>query len=370
MAFRHAHASAGDARTVVRLLLDRLGPGPYPRGPGFLYFTEALASVAGAILRGLRESTGVERWVGSVGVGVIGGGIEYLDQPAASVLLADWAGDDYRVFSGKSRPPRTDARTATGATAAQFAIVHADPATPDIPDLIEDMSTKVESGFVVGGLSSAGGGDTWQVADEVLQGGLSGLVVSSAVRVATRLTQGCSPLPGRHVVTEGERNVIVAIDGRPALDVFREVAGVRAEADLARAARTTLVGLPVRGADSGRDYLVRDIVGIDPRAKVVAIGAEVERGMPLLFCRRDGASARADLERMLDDLVPALPGPPLGALYFSCLGRGEHMFGERSVEAGIVSRRLGDVPLAGFFAAGETARPLVRLHGRAHRLRR
>lgn len=359
MTFRHAHASGRDASAVIRRLRVGLGEG-CPSGPGFLYFTDRLAPDAPRLLAELRAATGVNHWIGSVGVGVIGQGVEYGDEPAASVLIADWPQSEYRVFSGRSRPPRLGERTASGAGAAEFAIIHADPGTPDVADLVGDMSTKVSSGFVLGGLSSARG-QTCQIADEVLQGGLSGLVVSSAVSVTTRLSQGCQALPDRHVVTAGERNVIATIDGRRALDVFREVAGVTDDADLERAAFVTLVGLPVAATDSVGDYLVRDVVGLDPRSGRIAIGAAVERGMPIIFCRRDAATARLDLDRMLEDLMSGLSGQPRGALYFSCLARGEHMFGERSAEASIIRNRLGEVPFAGFFAAGEISHD--RLYG-------
>ena len=43
--------------------------------------------------------------------------------------------------------------------------------------------------------------------------------------VATRLTQGCAPVGPKHVVTDARQNIIVSLDGRPALDVFREDIG-------------------------------------------------------------------------------------------------------------------------------------------------
>ena len=45
-----------------------------------------------------------------------------------------------------------------------------------------------------------------------------------------------------------------------------------------------------------------------------------------------------------------------GAIYVSCAGRGGPHFGAPSAELQIVRRALGDVPLVGFFAAGEIAR--------------
>ena len=76
------------------------------------------------------------------------------------------------------------------------------------------------------------------------------------------------------------------------------------------------------GSDTG-DYVVRNLVGIDPRAKRVAIGEAVEPGDQVVFCRRDTAAAREDLARMLESLKEAAPRPR-GALYFSCVARGEH----------------------------------------------
>ena len=45
-----------------------------------------------------------------------------------------------------------------------------------------------------------------------------------------------------------------------------------------------------------------------------------------------------------------------GAIYVSCTGRGGAHFGAPSAELQTVRRALGDVPLVGFYAAGEIAR--------------
>jgi small ligand-binding sensory domain FIST len=366
VAFRAGHARADKWEDAVAAALRALGPVPARANLGFAYVSDRLAPAAAKILERLKEATGVVEWVGTVGVGVLATGIEYFDEPAIAVMVAALPEGEFRVFSGRSRPPPLGARTPSGAEAAHFAIVHGDPHTDDIPELIEDMSAKVASGYLVGGLSSSRQ-TTFQLANEVLQGGLSGVVLSSAIDVATRLTQGCSPLrhrggsePVRHVVTEGERNIIAALDGRPALDVLKEDLGEVAARDLRRAAQTIHAGLPVPGSDTG-DYLVRNLVGIDPQHKLIAIGGPVEPGMPILFCRRDGAAAHTDLLRMLDSIRGEFAQPPKGGLYFSCVGRGEHMFGRRSAELGVVRERLGEFPLVGFFCNGEISHD--RLYG-------
>ena len=364
--FRAGHARADRWQDAVDEALAGVGPAPRGANLGFVYMSDRLGGGAAEILGRLRDATGVEEWVGTVGVGVLASGVEYLDESALAVMLAVLPPGEFQVFSGKRRPPVLGVRTASGAEAAHFAIVHGDPETDDMPELIQDMSGKVASGYLVGGLSSSRS-NTFQVANEVLSGGLSGVVLSSRIEVATRLTQGCSPLrsgpgtiPVRHVVTEGDRNLIAALDGRPALDVLREDIGAAFGGDLRRAAQGIHVGLPVAGSDTG-DYLVRNLVGIDPKKKVIAIGALVEDGMPVMFCRRDGKTAREDLARMLEGIAGQLDGPPKGGLYYACVGRGEHMFGRRSAELGIIRDRLGDFPLAGFFCNGEISHD--RLYG-------
>jgi small ligand-binding sensory domain FIST len=189
-----------------------------------------------------------------------------------------------------------------------------------------------------------------QIANAVLSGGLSGAAFGAQVAVATRLTQGCVPFPGRYRVTECEQNIIGALDGRPALEVLKEVIGSE---------RSVLVGIPVPGSDTG-DYTARNLLGVDPRDNLFAIGEAVEPGTELLFCRRDEDAARRDLSRIAEELHAAVPRAR-GALYFSCLARGEHMFGARGEELALVQRALGEVPLVGFFCNGEISRD--RLYG-------
>ncbi len=356
-AFSVGHAGAKRWQDAARKCVQSLSPMPPSVNLGFLYFTDHFAASAAEILTYLKSETGIVHWVGSVGVGVLAGGVEYLDEPAMVVMVAALPEDGFRVFSGKARPPARGELTASGAVAAHFAVVHADPRTDDVAGLIEDMAQKLASGFLVGGLSSSRS-EHWQIADELISGGLSGLVLSSGIAISTRLTQGCAPLEARHRVTACERNILVTLDNRPALDVFIEDIGPRFAGDLEEAGRMFSVGLPVEGSDSG-DYLVRNLAGIDRGNKLLAIGDYPQTGMQLMFCRRDGAGAREDLLRMLNDIRPATP--PRGGLYFACVGRGAGMFGERSEEMRIIREHLGDFPLAGFFANGEISHD--RLYG-------
>ncbi|MBV9551284.1 MAG: FIST C-terminal domain-containing protein, partial [Alphaproteobacteria bacterium] len=191
-------------------------------------------------------------------------------------------------------------------------------------------------------------------------GGMAGLMLAPAVGVATALSQGCMPIGPVRRIDEARDNVVMAIDGRPALDVFREDIGPELAQNLRRVGGIIFAGLPVAGSDTG-DYLVRNLMAIDPGQGWIVLGAEVAAGDRIVFCRRDPESARQDLVRMVKQLAGRISGPPKAGVYVSCVARGVSLFGDEGVEAQIIQETLGDFPLVGFFANGEISRD--RLYG-------
>ncbi len=348
--FRYGHANAKDWREAVNSCLGQLGQGP--ASLGFLYVTDHLAEHLKDILALFREKTGIPHWVGTVGIGVCASGREYLDEPAIAMMVGDFEPDSFRVFSGIAAVDDVNNVTLKcGGVAPNFAIVHADPYNRDIADLVNQLAGKVESGFLVGGLTSSRS-QNLQVADGVMEGGFSGVSFSDSVTVATRLTQGCSPIGAKHVVTQSQQNVIVSLDGRPALEVFKEDIGETLARDLNRIGGQIFAGLPIPGSDTG-DYLVRNLVGIDPANQLIAIGEMVQQGSNIMFCRRDTRTANEDMTRMLESIRQGLFSRPRGGLYYSCLGRGASLFGPNSEELKMIREALGDIPLVGFFCNGE-----------------
>ncbi|MEK9722637.1 MAG: FIST C-terminal domain-containing protein, partial [Rhodospirillaceae bacterium] len=226
-----------------------------------------------------------------------------------------------------------------------------------MPRLIEQLAMEMEDatlevpGFLVGGLTSSRGAH-YQLAGDVLGGGLSGVLFAPDVEVATGLTQGYAPVGPAHRVTDCMDNVVMTLDTEPALDVFKADIGELLARDLNRVAGYIHAAFPVEGSDTG-DYVVRNLVGIDPERAWLAVGGEVGAGDRLLFVRRDPAGAAQDLTRMVDELVGRLPGRPRGGLYFSCVARGPGLFGAEGREMEIVAEQLGDVPVVGFFGQGE-----------------
>jgi small ligand-binding sensory domain FIST len=397
--FPYGHATHPQWEMAAGLVLAQLRAHmalpAYAKAPnlGLLYITDHYAADAEAILAHLSaELPEVTDWAGTVGVGIAANNVEYFDEPALSVMLCDIAPEHYRVFSGIA--PLGASRGS--AFVPHTALLHADAQTPDVPELIAELAQRTASGYVFGGLSasrtdvvqfalSSDGNMAGQgKASGVFHGGLSGVAFGSAVGLISRVTQGCQPIAPERVITACDQHVVIELDGQPALQTL--LSDLQVSLDEPQAAlskvRRTLVGLrPAasapealrRGGPFGADTLVRHIIGLDPARQAVAVAQTTEVGMRLSFCERHAAAARSDLVRICAEIreelesgdaasstpqaLPALsPQQRIsGAIYVSCSGRGGAHFGGPSAELQIVRRALGDVPLIGFFAAGEIA---------------
>ncbi len=346
--FAMGHAEAADWHAAAEACAAQIEPPPAGANLGFVYVTDALATELGKITAVLVQRTGVADWVGTTGVGVCATGREYFERPAMAAMVGRFPEGSFSVFDGVD-----DAVGPGGAGAGgggRFGVVHADPRDPETPALIPRLARAADC-FLVGGLASSRGAYA-HVAGTLTDGALSGVIFSAEVPVATALTQGCSPIGPVHEVDSCEGNVAIELDGRPALDVFKEDIGEPLARDLERVGGVIFAAFPVVGSDRA-DYVVRNLIGLDPERGLVAIGAPLEQGQRILFCRRDGETARADLARMLADIKRRADGPPRGAVYFTCLGRGPNMFDGPSAELEAIRAEIGDVPLVGFFCNGE-----------------
>lgn len=356
--FRHAHAVGGDWRSLCDTLVERLsarGVG----GPalGFIYLSHTLGAESGRILEALSARLDVTDWVGSLGMGVCSTGLEVYDEPSIAVLLTDIDPEHYRLIPNQTVNVAgfiAESRAWRSATGSTFGVIHGDPSNPRTPDLITQLAERLDPGFLVGGLTSSSG-EQVQFAGMPHRGGVSGVMLAGDVSVTTGLTQGCSLIGEPHVITECRNNIVVTLDGKPALEVLKRSVGEILARDLQRLGGYIFAALPIAGSDTG-DYRVRNLIGLDPNQGLVAIGDLVEPGQRLQFARRDPQTAHDDLMRMLDNIAERLPGPIRGGLYHSCLGRGENLFGAPSAELQLIESRLGAFPLIGFYANGEISR--------------
>ena len=347
--FSSACAAGNELTVIIDACVAQLGA-VADQGLGFVYVNDPLADRIGEIVGILRQKTGIAQWFGTVGIGVCGTGIEHFEQPAISVLTCAMADDSLRAIPSLGTTESIEGSIDDGFFAA-LAVVHADPRNGAVVDVIAQLSQRCGA-FLVGGLTAAQSSFQQISAGAVCEGGVSGVCLGGRLNVSVGLTQGCSPIGSVHAVTAGRQNIIAGLDGQPAFAVLCEDVGVADNVDPRPWLANVHAAVTVPGSDTG-DYLVRNLVGLDPEQGLVAIAEEVDVGDHIVFVRRDAASAEKDLKRMLGDLKARMAGPPKAGLYFSCVARGPNLFDAEALEMTAIRDAFGDIPMAGFFGNGE-----------------
>jgi small ligand-binding sensory domain FIST len=94
---------------------------------------------------------------------------------------------------------------------------------------------------------------------------------------------------------------------------------------------------------------------MDDSNGALAVAGALSEAQVVQFHVRDAAASSADLERQLTRyrLESSVAPKPRGALLFSCLGRGVHLYGEPDHDSDALRRHLGDLAVGGFFCNGE-----------------
>lgn len=307
--------------------------------------------------RRLRAAFPRARLVGCSAGGVIGGGREIEDAPAMALAAAALPGvvvTPIRVAFDQVPPAPGDGPPAW--------ILLADPFTFDTEEFVRSLDAAHPSGTSIGGLASGGrqpGENALWLDEDVFPNGLVGVALTGDVVVDTIVAQGCRPIGQPMFVTRGDGNVLAELDGQPALVALNHLFQALPPADQQLARSSLFLGLVM---DASRqeyrhgDFLVRNVVGIDPRRGALVVGAALEEGQVVQFHVRDAATSADDLTHLLARYRER----PAGALLFSCLGRGVHLYGRPDHDSTVFQAALGDVPLGGFFCNGE----IGPVHGR------
>jgi small ligand-binding sensory domain FIST len=192
---------------------------------------------------------------------------------------------------------------------------------------------------------------------EVFEEGGVAISCGGGVKLAGITSQGCTPIGETWTLTRVEQNIIHQIGNRPAYEVLAETFNQLSPEDQKQARGNLFIGLVVneyleefhRG-----DFLIRNLLGADPRSGSIAVGALPRLGQTIQFQRRSAAAATADMNELLTRAKAQLGATAIyGGCLCSCNGRGQNLFGRPNHDAQIVQQRLGPLGLAGFFCNGE-----------------
>ncbi|MCP9790228.1 FIST N-terminal domain-containing protein [Vulcanococcus limneticus] len=354
------------------------GQAPQLADLALVFCSTAFASDLQRLLPLLREAIPARHWLGCAGGGVVGTGPDGLpheleQQPALSVTLLDLPGADLQLFQleGDALPdldgPGQQWIQWVGADPqrGRSMLLFVDPGCPAINDLISGLDYAYPGIAKVGGIAgqhSATHGSLFF--DDRVVGGAVGCLIGGRWRIEPVVAQGCRPIGPVFAVEKAERNVLQLLSagdqrGTPVacLQAILETLPP-AEKELVR--NSLFLGVArssfqLGGPDDGLQrpaFLVRNLIGVDPRNGAVAVAERVRVGQQVQFQLRDAGASRQEQEQLLGDLQRRV-GQPLAALLFACLGRGEGLYGRADGDVELAGALFPRLPIAGAFCNGE-----------------
>lgn len=300
--------------------------------------------------------------IGCSGEGVIAGAEELETAPGAALWAASLPDVTLEPIRLSFSPTQDQFRLQdwpTSSTAHSSLLVLADPFTTPVQEVLKLLEEQYPGANAIGGLAGGGqstGENRLVFQDEVHPGGLVGVRLSGAVAIRPVISQGCRLVGERFVVTKAEHNLIHELGGAPALERLQAVFESLPEDERRHAHRALHLGIAIdeqRDRFERGDFLVRNLVGVDQETGSVAVGDVVQEGQTVQFQLRDARSASEDMNALLAADRTTHRHAPLGALMFSCCGRGQGLFGRPHHDAVAMVDQLGAIPVAGFFAQGE-----------------
>ena len=361
-----------------------------PADLGFVFISSAFASEYSRLLPLLRDKLPDVPMIGCSGGGVVGvtqrGKVREVEgEPALSLTLASLPGVKIKTFhlTGEELPDLDSSPDAwvelVGVPIADqpHFVVLADPFSAKVNDLLQGLDYAYAGASKVGGLASSDrpGGTTGLFCnDRFYRDGSVGVALSGNIVLETIVAQGCRPIGQPYWVTEGERNIVLGLQRddleessassrkvatqRTPLEILREVIDTLSEEDRDLAQHSLFVGVAQnefkQGLEQG-DFLIRNLLGVDPRVGAIAIGDRIRPGQRIQFHLRDAQTSAEDLKVLLQryQKETSNQSSAIGALMFSCMGRGEGLYGEPNFDTQLFAQYLDRVPVSGFFCGGE-----------------
>jgi len=334
---------------------------------GLVFLTPAFFAHAAQVLEILRVHAHIPLLAGCSSASVIVGGRELEDAPGVAVGLFALPGAELKAFRFTQEqveeaqgPAYWHAETGLGPARTNGWLVFAEPFHLDAERWLRGWNEAYAPRPVLGGLASGDPGDPVAqvyLNGEVFETGGVAVSVGGPVKLVSVISQGCTPIGNTWTITRVEGNLIHEIGNRPAYEVLLRTFNELPDSEKQKAQGNLFVGLVIneyleefqRG-----DFLVRNLLGADPRSGALAVGAFPRLGQTLQFQRRDAAAATEDMVALLSRAKAGLDGATIyGACLCSCNGRGHRLFGRPNHDAELVQQQLGPLGLAGFFCNGE-----------------
>ncbi len=334
---------------------------------GVLFVSPRFEAPWAFLLETLRLEARIPLLVGAITAGCTSGGMEQPDATGFVLALYHLPGARLRAVHVQdddleriSEPSDCHRFTGVEPPASRGWMIFADPFQTNNEGWLRAWNKAYPGIPLVGGLATGEASERSSAlfldGDIHLQGTVA-VSVGGGAAILPVVSQGCCPIGEPWTITRAERNFILGIGNRPAYSVLVETYNRLSAEEQILCHDNMMVGFACdeyRDEFQPGDFLVRQLIGADPRAGALAVGAKPRTGQTIQFQRRDAAAATLDLTRVLERTRGLLGSRRVfGGVLWTCSGRGAGFFGVPSHDAGLIQEHLGPLVVAGGTASGE-----------------
>ena len=316
----------------------------------------------------VRDVFGSALIMGCSGGGIIGNGREVEQEPAISLTVASLPGVEINGFHIEgddlpdldAGPDKWEELVKVTSLEDPHFILLADPFTFPAQNLLLGLDFGFPHSSKIGGLASSNQEHRQNnliLGDQVYTSGAVGIAMTGNIALDTVVAQGCRPIGQPMRITECKQNMLVELDSQTPVSVLRDVFSGLSERDRGLMRHSLFLGVvmdefiddPVQG-----DFLIRNVMGMDERSGMLAIGETLKEGQLVQFHLRDAETSTEDLAAVLERYAgDNRENQAHGALLFSCLGRGKYLYGRSDHDSELFREKIGSIPIGGFFCNGE-----------------
>ncbi|MFN7898195.1 MAG: FIST N-terminal domain-containing protein [Synechococcaceae cyanobacterium] len=350
-----------------------------------VFASSAYASDLPRLLPLLRRRLSARHWLGCLGGGVIGtrGGSprpgeahECEHEPALSVTLLHLPGVELHPFQlDPGELPDLDGpaepwcqRLGSSVEATRSLLLLVDPGYTAINDLISGLDYAFPQAAKVGGIAGQhSAAHPSLLFDDQVCGGAVGCAIGGSWRLQPVVAQGCRPIGPVLEVEQAQRNVVLQVSRgeqrHSPVAALQRILTDLTPAEREQVQHSLFLGVGRQDfnlhpsdaatlADDSTPFLVRNLLGVDPRNGAVAVGDRMRVGQKVQFQLRDADASRSESRQLLHRLARK-HSAPLMALLFACLGRGQGLYGQPDGDVNLCREAFPDLPISGVFCNGE-----------------
>jgi len=351
--------------------------------PDFVFVFGSIGYDQHSLVRAVRETTRGAPLTGCSAEGTIDG--DDADESNFSVVVTAISSDELKWTNGLAAGLEADPR-AVGKRVAKDLTPHLSPETiglfvfPDgLKDFVVPTENLVDNFFagLEGNLPSErflpmwGGGanvninnwapPTYQYCDdEVKTDGVSYTLLSGKARAGWAISHACIPIGGERIVTRSKGNVIYEIDGKPAMEVFKEYlpeGALTHDGDWFRYVISLSLCFRAPSYMKDEEYVVRGMPAVSMADGSITVQTEVKEGTSVWLSSRDKEKVFNGFDRMAGQIKDQLGGEkPKLVFQFECATRGKLMFRDQEKLELLKRFRQSldpEAPWVGFYTVGE-----------------